>query len=94
MKIKSTLHRVNLSAVIKETKGQIFNIKFWKKDGTLRIMNARVGVSKGVKGTGYPIHRMNPSMRVFDMDKAAFRTINLEKTVGLSTSGVSFRIVG
>jgi hypothetical protein len=33
---------------------KFFNVTFLKKDGSLRTMTARLGVSKGVKGTGKP----------------------------------------
>lgn len=59
--------------------GKIFTVDFTKKDGTLRTMNARLGVKKGVKGVG---KNYNPSdydlLCVYDMQKAAFRTIGLD----------------
>jgi hypothetical protein len=36
-----------------ESKGRVFSVVFRKRtDGTLRKMNARIGVRKGVKGVG------------------------------------------
>ena len=35
--------------------GKFFEVEFEKKDGSIRKMNARIAVSKFVKGTGKPI---------------------------------------
>jgi hypothetical protein len=94
IKAIATLHRTNLATVIKETGGRIFNVTFVKKDGSIRNMNARLGVTTGVKGTGTPVNRSNPVMRVFDMDKAAFRTINLATTRLIKADGVGFVVTG
>jgi len=63
--------------LLRETGGRIFFCTFIKKDGTLRRMTARVGVSKGVNGKGL---KFDPAERglvvVYDMDKRAFRMIN------------------
>ena len=93
MKAIVTLHRTNLATVIKETNGHIFNITFRKKDGSIRRMNARTGVTAGVKGTGQPVDRRHPYMRVFDMDKAAFRTINLSTASLIRTEGYGMVVV-
>jgi len=42
----------SLSQDIDRTNGKFFTIKFIKKDGTLRKMTCRTGVSKGVTGKG------------------------------------------
>jgi len=72
--------------------GKIFTVKFIKRgNGSLRTMNCRKGVQKGVTGVGMPY---NPNKRnlipVFDMQKAkelkdkgdtekkAFRMISVE----------------
>ena len=56
---------------------KIFTVTFVKKDGSIRIMNARRGVKKGGKGVGMSY---NPTEKdlvvVFDMQKEAFRMVN------------------
>jgi hypothetical protein len=60
--------------------GGIFNVKFYKADGTPRSMNARFGVRKGVNGAGL---KYKPSERnniiVYSMNDKGFRTINLDR---------------
>lgn len=66
---------------VKEVKkivgNKIFTIEFIKKDGSLRVMNARLGVTKHLQGGE---QKYNPEelnyLTVFDMQTGAYRTIN------------------
>ena len=63
---------------IKATIGnKIFSVEFVKKDGTLREMVCRFGVTKHLKG-GEMNHDPQElgHLVVFDMQKEAYRTIN------------------
>lgn len=62
----------------KELKGKFFTVTFTKKDGTLRKMNARLGVTKHLKGgtKGYDDAAHN-FLTVFDLGKRGYRTVNL-----------------
>jgi hypothetical protein len=68
---------MEIKEVINLLGNKIFTVSFIKKDGTIRIMNARRGVKKGVKGVGMSY---NPTEKdlivVFDMQKESFRMIN------------------
>lgn len=68
--------------MIRGTRGKLFTVSFIKKDGSLRRMNARLGVSKGVKGVGL---KFDPSahglITAFDLQKKAHRMINLDTLV-------------
>lgn len=58
---------------------KIFTVTFVKKDGTVRVMNARRGVKKGVKGVGMSYDPYSKNLiPVYDMQKGAFRIINAE----------------
>ena len=69
----------NLIDLLKQT-GGIFNVKFYKADGTSRSMNARFGVRKGVNGAGL---KYNQSERnniiVYSMQDSGFRTIKVDR---------------
>ena len=57
--------------------GRIFTVYFTKKDGTKRMMNARLGVTKGLKGTGLKYDPIKKNvLPVFDMQKGEYRSIN------------------
>ena len=68
---------MEIKKVIELLGDKIFTVTFTKKDGSIRVMNARRGVKKGVKGVGMSY---NPTEKdlvvVFDMQKEAFRMIN------------------
>lgn len=67
---------------------KFFTAKFKKKDGTIRVMNARLGVKKHLKGgkLGYDPKKLN-YVTVFDMTKNAYRTLNLNTLVEVKTNG-------
>ena len=68
--------------------GKIASADFIKKDGSLRKMVFRTKVTKGVTGEGM---RYNPSdyglRTVYDMQKGAFRHINLETVISIRAKG-------
>jgi hypothetical protein len=74
---------------LRETLGNtIFSVEFVKKDGTLRRMKARLGVSKGVTGEGL---KFDPESRgllpVYEIDKGQFRMININTIKRLKFKG-------
>ena len=81
---------MEIKKVIELLGDKIFTVTFTKKDGSIRVMNARRGVKKGVKGVGMSY---NPTEKdlvvVFDMQKEAFRMINA-KTILEIKAGEKF----
>ena len=79
------ISKVVATELINKSKGKIFTATFLKKNGELRKMNCRLGVSKGVNGKGMSY---NPTLKalkpVFDMQLKEWRTINLESIKELS----------
>lgn len=80
--------------MINKSKGKIFTAKFIKKNGKVRTMNCRIGVSKGVNGKGMAY---NPSLKglkpVFDMQNKEWRSINLETISELSIGKQKYIVV-
>ena len=76
--------------IINASGGHICSVIFLKMDGTIRKMNFRKHVTKGVNGKGLAY---NPSkagnMIVFDMGADGFRTIKLENVMLLKVNGVT-----
>lgn len=69
--------------------GKIFTVEFIKKDGTLRKMNARLGVKKYVKGVGLAFDPIEKNLLpVFDMQKNAYRMINATTIQSIKVGGV------
>jgi len=69
---------MNKEEIINLVGNKFFTISFVKKDGTLRKMNARLGVTKHLKGGK---KSYNPDdfnyLTVYDLQKKGYRTINL-----------------
>ena len=82
-----------LKNLLKNTNGRFFTVTFVKQDGTLRTMNARVGVTSHIKGTGTSRAGTNDKyLTVFDAQKRAYRTINLDTIKSAKIDGVTFLI--
>ena len=68
--------------------GKAFTVEFVKKNGEVRVMNARLGVKKGLTGRGM---KYNPVKRgllpVYDMQKQARRMINFDTIMSYTIHG-------
>lgn len=64
--------------LIKDTKGKFFTVTFIKKDGTTRVMNARLGVKAYLKGGELPYDpEAKGLIPVFDIPKREYRMVNV-----------------
>jgi len=80
--------------MMEKSNGKIFTVCFIKKtDGKYREMNARIGVSVGVNGTG---RNFKPGdydlLGVYDMQKHAHRMVNLRQVVVLRMEDKEYRV--
>ena len=68
---------LNIAAIEKilNSNGKIFTVEFIKKDGSLRTLNGRLGVTKHLKGG---TSTLNPDkfITVFDLKTKAYRAVN------------------
>lgn len=90
---KTNVHSVNLKALIRSTNGKIFRVNFIKKDGTLRKMVCRIKVRKNVNGNGHKIGLHSAVIRVFDMQKLAFRSIPLDRVLDLLIARKEYQLI-
>lgn len=75
--------------------GRFFSIEFIKRTtGELRVMNARTGVKKHLKGgeLNYDpeLHKLLP---VYDVDKKGYRSIPLDAVQSITVDGTKYRLV-
>lgn len=77
-----------LRTIIDATKGQIFSVKFIKANGEERDMVCRTGVRKGINGNGYSMSKAKRLIRwrVWDLHKAAWRTIPIDRIISIKAS--------
>lgn len=81
---------------IRSLNGKMFSAEFVKKDGSVRRMVARMGVTKGVKGTGTYSHTKDitrANITVFDMGIREFRAIPINRLMTLKTGGAVYEVV-
>ena len=74
--------------------GRIFSATFIKKDGSIRTMRARKGVTKGLKGGQMKYTPLDKAlMGVFDMDISEYRMVNLDGLIKFSANGIKYEVV-
>ena len=77
--------------MIKSTKGKWFSCTFIKKDGSKRVMNARIGCHKGIKGVGRKFQKEN-LVTVFDAQAKEYRMINVDTMLTFNCGGFSWKV--
>ena len=74
-----------------ETK--IFSVDFIKKDGSLRTMIARLGVKKHLQGGTLKYNAEEKSLLpVFDMEKQAYRMVNVNTIQEIRYNGETIKL--
>jgi hypothetical protein len=78
--------------LMERSRGRIFSVSFVKRTtGELRVMTCRKSVKKGVNGKGLKFDPLKKSlMTVFDMHKAAWRSVNINTLKAISINGEKF----
>lgn len=80
-------------SLIKSAKGRIFSATFVKKNGDIRVMTARSGVRKDLKGTGLKYSPIDHGLiTIFDMNKRQYRSINVESLLNIRINGVLYNV--
>lgn len=78
-----------MKTLIDSTKGKFFVVKFVKKDLTVRRMVCRLGVKKGLTGTGRTWEKEN-LITVYDVVNKGYRNVNLETIQSIKCGNVLF----
>lgn len=74
--------------------GKFFSVSFIKKDGTLRHMTCRLGVTKGLTGKGMSYDALSKNLlTVRDVEIEEFRNINLETLKEVSLAKEKYVVV-
>lgn len=82
----------SFATLLATSNGKFVTVTFIKKDGTHRVMNCRLGVTKALKGG---TSTLNPQqyITVYDMQAKAYRAINRDTIVAISIGGQHAHIV-
>tara|TARA_R110000782_G_scaffold1614_1_gene6164 strand:- start:50 stop:379 length:330 start_codon:yes stop_codon:yes gene_type:complete len=88
-----TINKIKAKELIKESKGLIFAATFTKKDGSHRLMNARLGKKYTPTGKKAPYKPSDYNLiPLYDMKKKAFRMLNLNTLLTLSINKEKYLI--
>ena len=77
--------------MVKSTQGRFFSCTFIKKDGSKRVMNARIGCHKGVKGIGRKFQKEN-LVTVFDAQAKEYRMVNVDTMQNFKCGGFNWKV--
>lgn len=72
--------------------GRVFGVSFVKKDGSLREMTCRLGVTKHLHGGEDSTSHIPKYINVFDMNKEAYRKINAETLKEIRFGGETYML--
>lgn len=72
----------NLASKLLNTNGKIVTVTFTKKDGSIRVMNCRLGVTKYLKG-GQSTLDPSKFITVYDLQAKGYRAIAKEAILAI-----------
>jgi len=80
--------------LLTSTQGRVFTATFIKKDGQERVMNCRLGVTKGTKGGRNPVADKPQYLSVFDMQRKSYKTLNMSTLKTVKIDGCTLYLKG
>lgn len=81
-----TLMSNTFAAIAANTNGKFFTVTFLKKDGTVRVMNCRTGVTKALKG-GRSTVNSSKYLVVYEMASKGYRSIDKDSILNIAVAG-------
>lgn len=79
---------LDFDKLIEQSNGRFITVRFIKKDGTVRTMTCRTGVTKHLKG-GKSTLDASQYLTVFDVQKGDYRAINRSTILSVTLDGVT-----
>lgn len=79
---------LKIDKLIEQSNGRFITVRFVKKDGTIRTMTCRLGVTKHLKG-GQSTLDADKYITVYDVQKEGYRAINRDTIISVTLDGVT-----
>lgn len=79
--------------LIRESNGKVFGVDFIKKDGSLRKINARTGVTSKLAGGKSTIAHKPNLVSCYDMVNSGYRCVNAETIQSVRIAGETYMVV-
>lgn len=93
--MKNKTNKINKNKAVElihSTNGKLFTVTFLKKNGTERTINGRLGVSKGVKGTGKNNGIALGYISMYDVQEKGFKMVNSRTITELRTNKTIYNV--
>ena len=76
-----------LASLIEKSNGKMLTVTFIKQDGTERVINGRLGVTKYIKGSSL---KKNSSdyITFYDVQNKGYRSVNRDTIVAVRCEGI------
>jgi len=91
--MKNTINTLIKNLLI-ANEGKFFSVTFKKKDGTIRKLNGRLGVHFQKKLQKPTTSNHYKYIVVYDMQKQAYRNVNMDTVQSLTMLGKHFEVKG
>ena len=80
----------NLEEVIEKSNGKFLTVTFVKKDGSIRTLNGRLGVTKGLVGGRSSIDHTK-YINIYDVQAGGYRNVNKSTILEVKIGGEVLR---
>lgn len=88
-----TISKAEAKYLIRSTRGKFFTVTFIKKDGSERVMNARLGVKAYLKGGELPYHPDDYNLiPVFDVQIKQYRMISVDTLKNIKIGNLEYNV--
>lgn len=81
---------LTLAEIIKASSGKFFTVTFTKKDGSIRTLNGRLGVTKYLKG-GKSTLNPDQFITVYDVQSQGYRAVNVDTIQSVTVDGILYQ---
>lgn len=94
MEERTLIARSKVEGAIRGQGGKFITVTFKKKDGTLRVLNGRMGVYAYSKGGESKVSTLDkPYLTVWDTKIKEYRSVNLDTVIGFKAGGKTYSVV-
>lgn len=82
----------NFKQLIDQLGSEFFTVTFTKKDGSIRVMNCRKGVTKHLRGGESTTKNYDHLLTVYDVKAEGYRNINVTTITEVKANGKRYSI--
>ena len=77
--------------ILRSTKGRVFSVDFYKKDGSERKLQGRLGVRIGITGKGSTMRNHSEYLTAYEMHNG-YCNVNLNAIKAITFGGIRYEV--